>query len=122
TSALTKLIRKGVNLEDVATQTGLSPSTIKRRLALNGLSDDARKALEEAEISLAQAEALTLANETLQTNILEHIRSGHDCSADDIKDMVLDERPSVALAIFPRERYSGTITTDLFGEEESSYF
>lgn len=122
TAALTKLIRKGVTLEEVAAQTGLSPSTIKRRLALNSLSDDGRKALEEGEISLAQAEALTLANDTLQSNILEHIRSGHDCSADDIKDMVLDERPSVALAIFPREQYAGTITTDLFGEEESSYF
>src|SRR5690606_6866820 len=65
TAALTKLIRKGVTLEDLAAQTGLSPSTIKRRLALNGLCDDARKALEEGEISLAQAEALTLANETL---------------------------------------------------------
>src|SRR5690606_37624455 len=27
-----------------------------------------------------------------------------------------------ALAVFPREQYSGTITTALFGEEESSYF
>jgi ParB family chromosome partitioning protein len=35
---------------------------------------------------------------------------------------VLDDRPTVALAIFPLEQYTGTITTDLFAEDETSYF
>ena len=35
---------------------------------------------------------------------------------------MLDNRPTVALAIFPLERYTGTITTDLFAEDETSYF
>jgi ParB family chromosome partitioning protein len=35
-AALTELIHKGATLDDVATQTGLSQTTIKRRLALNG--------------------------------------------------------------------------------------
>ena len=30
--------------------------------------------------------------------------------------------PTVALAIFPLEQYTGTITTDLFAEDETSYF
>ena len=34
--ALTKLVHKGVTLDDVVAQTGLSATTIKRRLALNG--------------------------------------------------------------------------------------
>jgi ParB family transcriptional regulator, chromosome partitioning protein len=38
-AALTKLIHKGATLDDVAAQTGLSQTTIKRRLALNGLCD-----------------------------------------------------------------------------------
>jgi AcrR family transcriptional regulator len=36
-------------------------------------------------------------------------------SADDIRAALLDDRPTVALAIFPPEKYTGTITTDLFG-------
>ena len=41
--ALTKLIHKGATLDDVAARTGLSQTTIKRRLALNGLCDEARR-------------------------------------------------------------------------------
>jgi ParB family chromosome partitioning protein len=44
-AALTKLIHKGASLDDVAAQTGLSQTTIKRRLALNGLCEAARAAL-----------------------------------------------------------------------------
>jgi ParB family transcriptional regulator, chromosome partitioning protein len=41
TAALTKLVHKGVTLDDVVAQTGLSATTIKRRLALNGLCREA---------------------------------------------------------------------------------
>jgi hypothetical protein len=43
-------------------------------------------------------------------------------SADHIKETVLDDRPTIAAAIFPLEQYTGTITTDLFAEDETSYF
>ena len=43
--ALTKLIHKGVTLDDVVAQTGLSATTIKRRLALNNLCREAKAAL-----------------------------------------------------------------------------
>ncbi len=58
--ALTKLIHKGRTLDDVVAQTGLSATTIKRRLALNNLCRDAKQALSKGQINLAQAEALTL--------------------------------------------------------------
>ena len=45
TAALTKLIHKGATLDDVAARTGLSQTTIKRRLALNGLCDEAKAGL-----------------------------------------------------------------------------
>ena len=45
-----------------------------------------------------------------------------DYSADDIRGHLLDDRPTVALAIFPPEKYTGTITTDLFAAKEESYF
>ncbi|MCZ7641497.1 MAG: ParB/RepB/Spo0J family partition protein [Pseudorhodoplanes sp.] len=121
TAALTKLVHKGVTLDDVVAQTGLSASTIKRRLALNNLCKDAKQALSKGQISLAQAEALTLGNDEAQLRLLEQLPD-HDYSADDIRGHLLDDRPTVALAIFPAEKYTGTITTDLFAADETSYF
>jgi ParB family transcriptional regulator, chromosome partitioning protein len=121
-AALTKLIHKGVTLDDVAAQTGLSPTTIKRRLALNGLCEEVRAALALNIIGLSQAEAMTLGGDEMQRTILEEIERGIAFSADDIKATALDDRPTVAAAIFPLERYTGTITTDLFADDETSYF
>lgn len=120
--ALTKLVHKGTTLDDVSAQTGLSATTIKRRLALNGLCKEAKAVLAKGGITLSQAEALTLGSDEIQQGILEKIERGCECSAEDIKATVLDDRPTVALAIFPVEQYTGTITTDLFAEDEASYF
>jgi ParB family chromosome partitioning protein len=120
--ALTKLVHKGVTLDDVVAQTGLSATTIKRRLALNNLCREAKAALTKGVITLSQAEALTLGSDEAQTRIVEQIVGGGDYSADEIRAALLDDRPTVALAIFPPEKYTGTITTDLFAEDETSYF
>ncbi len=121
-AALTKLIHKGATLDDVAARTGLSQTTIKRRLALNGLCDEAKAGLAIGSINLAQAEALTLGGDEAQRSILEEIERGSAFSGDDVKATLLDDRPTVASAIFPLEQYTGTITTDLFAEDETSYF
>lgn len=121
TSALTKLVHKGVTLDDVVAQTGLSASTIKRRLALNNLCKDAKQSLSKGQISLAQAEALTLGNDEAQVRLMEQL-ADRDYSADDIRGHLLDDRPTVALAIFPTDKYNGTITTDRFAAKEESYF
>ncbi len=102
-AALTKLVHKGVTLDDVVAQTGLSATTIKRRLALNSLCREAKAALAKGEITLSQAEALTLGSDEAQRSILEQIESGDEFSAEDIKATLLDDRPTVALAIFPAE-------------------
>ncbi|MGP0095177.1 MAG: ParB/RepB/Spo0J family partition protein [Xanthobacteraceae bacterium] len=120
--ALTKLIHKGTTLDDVVAQTGLSATTIKRRLALNNLCREAKAALTKGVITLSQAESLTLGSDEAQTRIVEQIVGGGDYSADEIRAALLDDRPTVALAIFPPENYTGTITTDLFAEDETSYF
>lgn len=122
TAALTRLVHRRVTLEDVAAQTGLSATTIKRRLALNNLCKDAKAALASGAISLSQAEALTLGNEEAQRNIVERIAEGHEFNADDIKSVFLDDQPTLAMAIFPFEHYQGSVTTDLFAEDETSYF
>lgn len=120
-AALCKLVHKGVTLDDVVAQTGLSATTIRRRLALNDLCKEAKHSLSEGELSLAQAEAMTLAGEEMQQRIMAD-SCYPDFTPEQIKRFVLDEKPTVALAIFPAEKYTGTITTDLFSEAETSYF
>ena len=121
-AALTKLLHKGVTLDDLVAQTGLSASTIKRRIALNGLCKEARQALQKADIRLAQAEALTLGGDDMQRRLLESIAQGEELSAGAIRSFLLEDRPTVALAIFPFERYTDTLTTDLFADSENTYF
>jgi len=122
-SALTTLIRKGTTLDDLVSRTGLSASTIKRRLALNGLCDEAAQALRNRVVTLAQAEALTLGTPEAQCDIVHEIEHGRSSfTPDEIREHFLDGRPSVASAIFPRENYTGTLTTDLFQSDETSYF
>lgn len=122
-AAFAALVRKGESLDDLAAKTGMSPTTIKRRLVLNGLCDEAKAALSAGRISLAQAEALTLGDHDAQRSVIGDIEAGYGpYSAADIRDHLLDDRPTVAMAIFPVEDYSGTITTDLFAEGETSYF
>jgi hypothetical protein len=41
--------------------------------------------------------------------------------AEEIREMFLDQKPTVAMAIFPKEQYTGAITTDLFSDDETSY-
>jgi len=121
-SAFARLMQEGLPLEDLIAQTGLSASTIKRRLALAGLCDEVKEALDHGDLTLAQAEALTLGSHDAQIDIAQRLVDGYHYDADDIRDMLLEQRPSVALARFPLEQYQGTFTTDLFGEDDTTYF
>jgi ParB family transcriptional regulator, chromosome partitioning protein len=121
-AALTKLVHKGVTLDDVVAQTGLSATTIRRRLALNDLCKEAKAALAKGVVTLSQAEALTLGSDEAQRDIIADIESGDEFSPEGIRTVLLDNRPTVAFAIFPVENYHGTVTTDLFAEAEASYF
>jgi ParB family chromosome partitioning protein len=122
TAALTKLVKGGETLEDVVAKTGLSATTIRRRLALNALCKEARSALEAHAISLAQAEALTLGSADAQSELLSAIKDGQIVHPAELRECLTEQRPCVADAIFPLERYTGTITTDLFAEGETSWF
>jgi ParB family transcriptional regulator, chromosome partitioning protein len=75
TAALTKLIHRGATLDDVVSQTGLSSTTIKRRLALNSLCKEAKQALAKGEISLSLAEALTLGDAEISSRSSQRSRA-----------------------------------------------
>jgi ParB family chromosome partitioning protein len=122
-AALAALIRKGATLDDLVAKTGLSATTIKRRITLNSLCEEARTALSGGLVTLAQAEAITLGTTEAQRDMLERIaHSPDDYSASAIRDCLLDDKPTVAMAIFPLDRYTGTLTSDLFQAGETSYF
>src|SRR4029453_11807085 len=93
-SAFARLMQEGLPLEELAARTGLSAATIKRRLALAGLCDEVKTALGNGEITLAQAEALTLGTHAAQRDILERLAEGYHYDAGDIRDMLLGLRAS----------------------------
>jgi ParB family chromosome partitioning protein len=118
--AIAALLQEGMVIDDVAAQTGLSISTINRRLALSNLCKEAKKALSAKKMTLSQAEALTLGTVKQQREILR--RGIERMDAESIRECLTDEKVSISLAIFPLELYKGTLTKDLFASEESTYF
>ena len=121
-AALTQLVQDGERLETLAARTGLSARTIQRRLRLNHLCEAAREGLASGAIDLAQAEALTLGSAEAQARLVERLAEGYAYSAADIKAHLLDDKCPLSRALFPRERYSGTYTSDLFGDDDTTYF
>lgn len=121
--AFAKLLQAGGTIEAIVEKTGLSIQTVKRRLGLASLAPEAKKALRDGTISRSIAEALTIGSHVRQRSILEGILQYEDePDANDIRHMLLNGKPSVAMAIFPREQYTGVVATDLFANEETTYF
>jgi ParB family chromosome partitioning protein len=120
--AYAKLLQNRTPLEEVSAETGVSPTTIRRRLALTSLVAPAQDALRNHQITLAQAEALTLGSVDAQHELVSRLLGGQGYSAADLRAILLDERMPVAVAIFDREQYTGTYTTDLFSDDDSTYF
>lgn len=118
--AVVSLIHDGESLEDVAQKTGFSLSLIKQRIALTALCEEAQEALRAGDITLSVASALTLGTQDRQKKLLEDGVSHY--SAQDIKDELTDEKIPLSSAIFPLEEYQGSITRDLFFNEDESYF
>lgn len=120
--AFAGLLQDGGTVEDIVEKTGLSAQTVKRRLALSSLSGAAKKALQAGDITLGIAEALTIGTEGQQRELLGALEQGESLEPEDIRQYLLRGKPTVAMAIFPKEKYAGTFTTDLFANDETTYF
>lgn len=118
--AVTALLRDGMTLADVSSQTGLSEGLIKRRLTLSALCPEAKAALSEGGIGLAQAEALTLGSADQQRELIEE--GLERIGPSQIKHWLIDEKANVAMALFTKDDYNGTYTSDLFASDEATYF
>ncbi len=114
------LLGSGENIDDVVSKTGLSLGVVKRRLALSNLCEEAKIALRADEITLSQAEALTIGSAEQQKEAIEEGLEHY--SANQIKDWFTNEKANVSMARFDSELYTGTYTTDLFAEDETTYF
>ena len=120
--AIARLLQAGGTVDDITGKTGLSAKTVKRRLALVNLCGEAKKALRTGAINVAVAEALTLGSREQQRSALEGVESEGMPDAEELRDMFLEQKPTVATAVFPCDRYRGAFTTDLFADEETTYF
>ena len=120
--AMAKLLQTGGTLDDITGKTGLSSKTVKRRLAVATLCSEGKKALRSGTITVNLAEALTLGSREQQRSVLASIESEGPPSAEEVREMFLEQKPTAAMAVFPLEQYQGGITTDLFSDEETTYF
>ncbi len=120
--AFAKMLQTGASIDDVSAKTGLSGQTIRRRLALADLCDEVKEAVENGEVPLGIAEAMTLGTHDQQRSLLKDLQNGAEFDRDAIRDMLCEQKPSAAIAIFPLEQYTGTYTRDLFADEETTYF
>lgn len=120
--ALASLIKNGEQLDDIAAQTGLAISTIRRRLVLIGLNQSVKEALIEGRITLSQAEALSLGSQEVQVDLVEDVINGYYTTAEEIKEKLIGELPTLSMAIFPKEKYTGSFIKDLLAEDDATYF
>jgi len=120
--AFATLLGEGASLEDVAAKAGVSVLTVKRRVALASLCGEAKALVREGEFSLSVAEALTLATHDQQRALIERLEQGYHYDADDVRGMLTGEKPAVSLAIFPMDTYTGTVTADLFADDDNTFF
>ncbi|OFW87700.1 MAG: hypothetical protein A3B66_00015 [Alphaproteobacteria bacterium RIFCSPHIGHO2_02_FULL_46_13] len=120
--ALAMLVKNGEEIDNIVAQTGLSIATIRRRLMLLNLTETVKEALAEKKITLSQAEALTIGKPEAQDEVLEEVMDGYYTSSDEIKDKLVGELPTLAMAIFSHDQYTGSFTKDLLAEEDATYF
>ncbi|WP_161635314.1 ParB/RepB/Spo0J family partition protein [Aquimarina macrocephali] len=120
-AAVVGLLQDHMSLDDIVAQTGLSLSTIKRRLALSALCDEAKAALNNKEITLSQAEALTVGTQKQQVDLITQRNLSH-FDVDDIKEYMTDDKACLSHALFDTKLYKGTFSSDLFGDDDTTFF
>ena len=112
------LADKGQSIDDIAAVFGITPHSVKRRLALGSLIPDVREAYTNQQIDAASIRALTMATEEQQAEWLALFNSDDYCpTGSQLKSWLTGGGViTTDKALFDVAEYSGDILTDLFGE------
>ena len=121
-NAIASLIKDGEKLDEIVSQTGLTTSSIRRRLMLLELNDEVTQAFIDGELTLSQAESFAFGSSDEQSRVLRQALNGWCDSPEDIKESLIGEKPNVALAIFDTALYEGDYTSDLLAEDKTTFF
>jgi ParB/RepB/Spo0J family partition protein len=121
--AFAEMIQQGRDEDSIAIAMGVSPKTVKQRLAITTkLNYSVKQAFGKDEITLSQAQQLTNASFETQTFILEQIKQGYMWSPEQIKQHLSDHLMPIKYALFPLERYKGEISNNLFDDKHEPCF
>jgi len=118
--AFTALSKKGLSVEDIASQFGITERMVKQRLALGALYPPILSAYRREEVRALDLRILTLAT-LKQQKAWWKLVQGDDYAPTGyrLKSWLFDgEEIPVSNALFDLESYKGTIVTDLFEEEQ----
>jgi ParB family chromosome partitioning protein len=118
-----RLIKNGRTIDGIAATFGVTPQTVKQRLALANLLPKIKEAYHAEEIDDETVQHLTMATKSQQKEWLKLFESedGNVPLGRHLKQWLFGGASiSTNVALFPLEEYTGQIVNDLFGEE--SYF
>ena len=122
--AYLQMVKLGETPESIATAVGVATSSVQKRLRIaESLCATGRKKLLAGKMTLAQAQALTIAPKKDQEALLKMYSD--TVSPQQIRRALTVRRPALDKAFFPLERYTakkGTIIQDVFDPEASGYF
>ena len=112
------LANKGQSVDDIAAVFGITPNSVRRRLALGSLIPDVREAYTNQQIDAASIRVLTMATEEQQADWLALFNSDDYCPTGQQLKAWLTGGGVITTdkALFDVKEYEGTILTDLFGE------
>jgi ParB family chromosome partitioning protein len=118
-----KLIKCGRTVDGIGVTFGITPQTVKQRLALANLLPKIKEAYRAEEIDDETVQHLTMATKAQQKEWLALYESddGNAPTGTYLKRWLFGGASiSTKVALFPLDQYTGQIVNDLFGEE--SYF
>lgn len=109
---------KGQSVDEIAAVFGITPNSVKRRLALGALIPDVREAYTNQQIDAASIRVLTMATEEQQAEWLALFNSDDYCPTGQQLKAWLTGGGMITTdkALFNVSDYSGAVLTDLFGE------
>lgn len=121
-AAMAKLVQKKVGEASIAAAFGYNIKTVRQRLALGRLPNEAHTILREKLRDLDWGRALTMADKATQKKICEDVRSNPAAWRDgnEIRRFLTSEAIPQDHAIFDVAAYKGRIIFDMFGTNSLS--